>query len=309
MIVKALYKLYLCRTVAVLKQIFINFLLVGGISIGMLLIMFSRFFLNALLSNCSYMYSAYDASLAIKLYSLNSSFGFITVIIIICSGIVNVIYRKNIINYISMCIIVIVETITFWMTQNMGVQHRMLLNIPIFVMCCMPFLYIDCTSKNIKHFIKRVSLCILIFFCCITNFIKAFIPLGSDKGTNGIYASRYTPLVRNDIMELNMLANYLNALTKDTDKHIYVLASGSVLNCDILRKLNMPTSFDAVPSMENTCDVDLRDGFPTVFLDADYVVTTTPVQTHLQTGQEVICYLADNLQDFTSYIGHHFSKI
>ena len=308
MLFKAIYELSHNRSLTMIKQIFVNFFLIGGSSLGILLVVFRPFFLRALLSNYSYMYSAYDASLATKLHTLNISFGFITVIIVICSGIVNIIY-KDIVNYISMLIIVIVETGMFWMTQNMGVQHRMILNVPIFVMCCMPFLYIDNTSKSIKYFIKSVLLCLVLFICYVTNFAKALIPFCSAKGTNSIYAARYTPLIRNDIIQVNTLVNYLNSLTKDTDKHIYVLASGSILNCDILRKVNMPASFNAIPSMENTCDIDLRDGFPTAVLNTDYIVTTTPVQTHLQTGQEVISYLADHLQDSTSYIGRHFSKI
>lgn len=309
MFVKAIYELYFNRSFVMVKQIFINFLLIGGISFGILLVAFRHFFLHALLSNYSYMYSAYDAPLVTKFHSLVMSFGFITAIIIVYSGVVNIIYHRNIINYISMFVITIVETIIFWMTQDMGVQHRMILNVPVFVMCCMPFIYVGSTPKNIKQFMKSTFVCILIFICYITNFAKAFIPFCPDKGTSSIYSSRYTPLVRNDIMELNTLANYLNTLTKDTNKHIYVLASGSVLNCDILRKLNMPASFNAIPSMENTCDVDLRDGFPTAFLSAEYVVTTTPIQTHLQTGQEVVRYLADNLKNPTSYIGTHFSEI
>lgn len=68
----------------------------------------------------------------------------------------------------------------------------------------------------------------------------------------------------------------------------------------------MPDTDNAVPHMYATCDVDLRDGFPTDFLNAKYVVATDPVQTHLATGQEVVSYLAEGVQDETSYIGCHF---
>ena len=61
--------------------------------------------------------------------------------------------------------------------------------------------------------------------------------------------------------------------------------------------------------MVHNRDVDLRDGFPSEFLTAKYVVTTTPVQTHLSSGQHVVTYLADCLHDSSNYLGRHFKKV
>lgn len=109
--------------------------------------------------------------------------------------------------------------------------------------------------------------------------------------------------------QLEALAEYLNGETLNTDQRIYVAASGPVLNCDILRKLYAPDTMNGVPNMYNTSDVDLRDGFPAVLLEADYVVATQPVQLHLNSGQEVVSYPAELIQDGSSYMGRHFEEI
>ena len=108
---------------------------------------------------------------------------------------------------------------------------------------------------------------------------------------------------------LNELAEKLRTLTSNTNDHIYVSASGSVLNTDILRKLKMPYEYDIIPNLEPSCEVDLRDGFPTEFLHAKYIVTTDPIQLCLESGQEIVRYLASNVRDEKSYIGKHYQKI
>ena len=87
------------------------------------------------------------------------------------------------------------------------------------------------------------------------------------------------------------------------------MASGRVLNASTLRSLNLPDSQPAVNNLLQTADVDLRDGFPTDFLQASVVVTTDPIQLHLAQGtQEVVRYLAEQVMDSTSLIGRHFEK-
>lgn len=309
LLIKALFVIYNNKNFRTFKNIITNFVLIGGISLGILFTVFNHFILHAIFTNYASSYSAYDAPLIVKFKSLCASFGFITGFVIILIGLLNVKYHANIVNYFSLLVMVFIEVVLFWKTQDMGVHHRMILNIPIFILCIMPLSYIDFNAMALKRIHRQGILYILIFVCYITNFCKAFVPFISPTYTGQVYSSRYMPLVRNDLNELNILANYLNFLTQGTNKNIYVLASGPVLNCDILRKLNMPLSYNAVPNMDNTCDVDLRDGFPTDFLTADYIVTTDPVQTHLLTGQEVITYLAYGVQDSSSYIGAHFEKI
>lgn len=109
--------------------------------------------------------------------------------------------------------------------------------------------------------------------------------------------------------EVQALVGRLNELTIGTDDWIYVAASGQTLNCDILMKADMPNTKTAVNNLLTTSDVDLREGFPTDFLRAKYMVTTLPVELHLDSGQEVVSYLAEGVQNSESIIGCHYKEM
>lgn len=56
----------------------------------------------------------------------------------------------------------------------------------------------------------------------------------------------------------------------------------------------MPDVFDAMPNLMDTADIDLRDGFPIHFFDADFVITTEPVQIHhREEDQAVVAKLSE----------------
>lgn len=291
-----------------IKRVVINFCELGTLGLAMLLLFFRKFFLHALLTNYGEMYSAYDAPIQHKIQTLIENFGLNTIIMVGLVGILCVVAKRKS-GYIPLLSILVVETVLFWQTQDMGVQHYMILNVPAFTVCMMVFdADTDTVIQEKQTLFARVNY-VLVILCIATvgtNFVKAFANDISNKGCGTIYAQRYYPLQRNDIDVIGSMVNRLNELTSETDDYIYVAASGSILNCDILRKANMPDTDNAVPHMYATCDVDLRDGFPTDFLNAKYVVATDPVQTHLATGQEVVSYLAEGVQDETSYIGCHF---
>lgn len=310
MCIKAVFAYIQDRSKENLRAIIVNFLQIGIVSTAILTLAFNRFFFHALLTNYRAMYSAYDAPMGEKLHSLCAPFGVVTIFIIFLAflAIRNKAQRINFIAFLGMSVS---TTLMFWRTQNMGVQHRMLLNFPVFLMCAMNLEYWCRMSENsVKHRIRyaakkyiAIGLC---GFLMLFNFTKAFSSHLSTKGCGIYMAERYYPLQRDDISRLELLAEKMNNLTKDTENHIYVTASGGVLNCDLLRKLYLPDSANAIPSMYDTHDVDLRDGFPTEFISAKYVVTTDPIQTHLSSGQEVITYLAQEVMDSNSYIGCHF---
>ena len=311
MLVKAISVTIEDRNARTLTSIIINFLQIGTISLGILLIFFRQFLWHALTTNYGEMYSAYDATLSQKINSLTAAFGYISGVVIVIVGVMCFISKKQIINYVSLLVMGLTETIIFWQTQDMGEQHRMILNLPIYILTVISLEHWEMSEEirpKMKAYLKR--LVVIICACSMgLNFVKAFFNDFSTKGCGTLFSCRYYPLQRQDIDSLDVLVTNLNELTESTDDYIYVVASGAILNCDMLRKVYMPDKENAVPHMFNTCDVDLRDGFPTDFLRAKYIVTTDPIQTHLTTGQEVICYLASNLQESNSYIGCHFECI
>lgn len=252
------------------------------------------------------MYSAYDAPLSQKIQSLIAAFGIISFVIIFITGLFSFLYKKHRTNYICMWSMLISESIMFWQVQNMAVQHRMILNLPIFI--CFILLFSFWSSSISKRFISRTIIvgCVLLQ---LFNFAKAFAPFLPVSGKFQIFAERYYPFQRNDLDALRQLDTKLNSLTSGTNDYVYVAASGWFLNDSILQCIDAPATDRAVPNMFNSNHIDLRDGFPTDFLQARYVVTTTPIQTHLTSGQEVITYLSDSVQNSSNYLGIHFQKI
>ena len=305
MLVKAAYSLIFGGK---WKETILNFAIIGGVSLVILLAFFRSFFLDALLTNYGYKYSAYDAPLSNKLNAVFLSFGIVTFVILAIIGVLCFVKKRNRINFVCMCAFLISSTYMFWRTQRMDTQHRMLLNLPVFV--CFLFL-LTLWEDNFANHIRRLLQNAMVILCIslqLLNFVKVFVP-SVPNDNSYFFAEKYYPSQRNDIDQLWQLASTLNSLTEGTSDSVYIVASSPILNDSILRCLNAPYTETSVPNMVHNRDVDLRDGFPPEFLTAKYVVTTTPVQTHLSSGQYVITYLADCLHDSSNYLGRHFKKV
>lgn len=295
------------RDLRTLGAVVKHFCIIGGISIGVLLVYFNQFLFRALLTDYGEMYSAYDAPWPQKLSGLADSFGAVTVAVAAVGGILCFVMKKNRANLASLLTLMVVETAAFWKTQNMGVQHRLLLNVPLFLCCMLVWTPLAECFRG-KQVVERGA-AVVCSLALVVNFYQAMIPAPPSGSTGWIFSEQYEPLRRDDIDQLEKLVQYLNVETVGTEKWVYVAASGFVLNDDILRKVHQPETQNAVNNMFRTSDVDLRDGFPNSFLAAEYIVTTDPVQLHLASGQEVVRYLAEMIQDESSYIGQHFIEI
>ena len=127
--------------------------------------------------------------------------------------------------------------------------------------------------------------------------LNIFASIGGIKQNNILLTEqRLVPLVRNDIPVLNIMAAELQKLSLD-GKRIYMIASSTVINDDILRKIDMPDKLLAVDGLMCSSHVDLRDGFPVDFLRADYVLVADPDQLHLgEDAQRVVTVLADQVE-------------
>lgn len=309
--VKACDLLWKKRTLRTLGRIAGHFGVIGGVSVGVLLIFFNQFFIHALSTDYGEMYSAYDAPFFEKLRELTGAFGAVTLITVAVAGILCVVTRRNRLELVSFMTLVVVETAAFWQTQAMGVHHRMLVNVPLFL-CCMLVWTVPIGEGNWSQSWKRMAGNVAAGLCTLAltvNFCAAMLPLPLSSLAGGFFSERYRPLRRGDIDQLEELAEYLNGETAGTEKKIYIAASGAVLNHDILRRLYAPETMNAVPNMLVTSDVDLRDGFQPAFLEAEYVVVTAPIQLHLASGQELVRYPAELIQDGRSYMGRHFQEV
>lgn len=286
-----------------------NYLMIGILSFGILIIFFKQFLIRTWNSNYGEMYSAYDAPLSHKFYSLSLSFGYISLAALGIVGICVFLYKSCVREYVLCLVTILLEVIVFWQTQDMGVHHRMLLNIPIIMIEVLPVIILfSSEEKAIKCKVLKISgLCMIVIN--LLNFVEAFTPEKFYIDNHQVLSEKYHPLVRNDINSLYELADTLNALTEENDGKVYVAASGVILNADILSKLDMPYTAVYTNNIIFSPSVDLRDGFNRDFLFANYIVTTDPVQTHLDSGQEIVKYIASTVVDAGTPIGKHYTFI
>lgn len=291
-----------------LKSIRSNFFIITGISITLLLVFFPRFFIRALIQNYAEMYSAYNACLADKFISLWQAFGLYSTIIVVITGLLCAIHKKHLVNYFALVVMIFVSTVVFWQTQIMDYHHKLILNIPIFCIFLINLDFFDSLKNKKLNFVQNSVITICACLVAV-NFFFTFSPEIKSLNNSTLFSEKYKPLVRNDIEQIETLLNKLNLMTAGTGDYVYVLASGRILNSDILRKIYLPNYNNALHNLYQTCDVDLRDGFPVEFFNAKYVITTLPVDLHLGSGQEVVKYLAENINNKNTYLGKHYQQI
>jgi hypothetical protein len=116
----------------------------------------------------------------------------------------------------------------------------------------------------------------------------------------------FAPMVRNDLGELDRLLDALDALPSG---QVYLVASSDVLNWSVLQNACRQRHHAHCERIEVTQEVDARDGFPSKFLTASYVIVATPTQYHLDpAGQREIGVLANDVQN-SSGVGESFVRL
>lgn len=284
-----------------------HFLYIGVISLVVLIVFFHRFVLHTISTNYVEAYSAYDAQFITKLLAIETAFGIIAVLGIFMTIIYSIYTKCGMQQFAVLLTLLFVTSLSFFTVQSMGEHHRYIISIPIFLFITIA-VYMFLEKLVILPFRTLSVACSALYIC---TFINAFIAPARQilPVSNYVFGDIYTPLQRNDIETLFEIRNYLNDKTETSNQSIYVLASSDILNDDIIRRLDLPNKLYSLPTLLPSSHVDLRDGFPTSFLKADIIITTNPIQTHLTQGsQEIIRYLAEEIQKPESSIGQHFSK-
>ena len=174
----------------------------------------------------------------------------------------------------------------------------------IYILLSLALFYLLSMKKLLALKVACVAVMLLGSAGCLSSRIynvTGFAPLAFQK--------HYTnTLHRSDIDTIRAIRDYLNK-TNTNGKTIYVLSSSVAFNSDTLMVMERPEKDNAVTGLVKSHDVDLRDGFPTIFFDAEIIVTTTPVGTHLLDGsQQIITYLGEQVQDTDSYLGRHYEQ-
>ncbi|MDA8104856.1 MAG: hypothetical protein M0Z71_05695 [Nitrospiraceae bacterium] len=193
----------------------------------------------------------------------------------------------------SICVVVL-----FSRVQNFGAQHLYQL-MPSMILVIS--LFASGLLKWVKNLPLRLSLSSAYVAILTIQIFTVFIPGVADKYpkiTPFITGYRHYPLVRNDLGEIRKLLDVLGELVRNDTEGIYVVASSTIINDDILR--NACRAFDYPQSFCNkifaSSHVDKKDGFPKNLLSAGYVVVAEPEQYHLRPeDQRVIGILAEQM--------------
>lgn len=167
-------------------------------------------------------------------------------------------------------------------------------------------------QTQIKKFWK-ILVSVLFTAILFFNFAQALIPQ-FNLNFNPLHLTanaRHFPLIRNDQVQIASLMTYLDQ-TMAPGTTLYVDSSSLILNDDVVRNscryLNLP-EIRVCNNIIFASNVDLRDGFPRQFINADYILVPNPPQIHLRpVDQRVIWVLEEKLLDQNS-IGSAYSAL
>lgn len=282
-----------------IKKLFLNFLTIGCITICIMVTFFAPLVFRILGENYSDMYIGYNLSFIEKTKQILNRFGALFLCLSML-GIITSFYKKQHRFIVTVSILTFfITTILFFKVQRMDIHHLYIISVPILILSYLGIYNILCFNKILSG---------LLFILLALNPIYFFSNTAQDilSPLSPLFSVKHTPLFRNDLTSIYELSDYLK---KFTNSNIYVLASSSILNSEVLNSIEKPYNNEAIPSLAKTHDVDLRDGFPSAFLTSKLIVVANPIQLHLSDGsQEVVRYLAENVQNPNSYIGRHFEK-
>lgn len=289
-----------------LRPFFKNLCTIGGTALVMLLVFCTPMIEHILLTNYSQQYEGYDLPFWDKVLSVISFVGLfiiVAAVIAVMAAVVTGRWRRM---TGFACIAFLATTLYFFKVQAMGIHHVYTICVPLFLLLFLAYAQMLLEFRWTVRAVAAALLGGVLLLGTLHSFqLVPYVPTSLALA----YPWGYHPLQRPDMAELHALADYLNAQADPEGKDVYVLSSGETLNSGILDALDKPYGERAVHRLLQTHDVDLRDGFPTDFLRAGIVVVTDPVDLHLAPGtQEVVRYLAAEVQKPDSPVGRHFQK-
>ncbi len=291
--------------VKLFRNVFVNISVIGLFALAVMMIFFAPMLIRVLRNSYSQMYEGYNAPLMNKILGVIHIFGAFT-FILAGLGVILTFITRTMRRYACFSAASLIFTMAaFFHVQSMGIHHIYTICIQVFILVCI------CIAQSVIVFKNRIVLFIFVLLFC-AGFANSYLPETRPalKVLSGFLGNEYTPLKRDDIHELNELADYLNSMTKDTDRKVFILASSGVLNGDIMSNLKLPYESSSLHNLLGFGSVDMRDGFPMEILSADIIVVTDPVQTHLKKGsQQNVEFFADEIPKSDSKIGRHFVKL
>lgn len=277
-----------------------KFAIIGLAGLIMTLPLFYPFIKHALTYDIGTAYSAYQRGydFSYRIQAHMYYLGYFPYIMFIAGAVLSFFNRKTLPAAAFFLTWAITAPILICKVQLMDRQHYYTMILP-FV-----FLIVLLINFALSKDKKIVGLGLILLLT--VNFLQAF---GANFNTQGFFSNPYITPVRHDIDDLKNFVADMNKLTVGTEKRIYSFTDSGTYNCHTLKKLYIPENREAIPNLMDTFEIDLRDGFPTHFFDADFIIISDPIQIHLlDKDQQVVVKLA-NLIAKNSPISSRFRKI
>ena len=204
----------------------------------------------------------------------------------------------------SVAVWALVAQLAFWQVQDFSAQHWYVLMTPLLVLLVAPPLLVTGWMREKYRVFARVTIC-----------VASFASLLSGVGFHFPQPiSEFLPL---QLISIKREADYdqkrdlvaLLAKSCGEGERVYFAAASSGLNSTLVQSVRridrIDAGFDVLMS-----DVDLRDGFNTSFFDAEYVVTSDPVQIHMKEENErVVSTLNSLVRNGSGYVGSHYEVV
>lgn len=289
-----------------------NIFIIGAVFSFLFFLIATPIAKSMIFTDYSDIYSAYKKfDLIDSILLLSKAFGFLIVILFIC-GFTKLILNNHKRNFaIFLLTQLITSYLLFIRTQDIWSQHLYLF-IPTIIIF-ISFLIISVFQNIDNKIIKSIFLIAFILMSLI-NFSVALSPEASDnfkKIDFLLSGSRYYPLVRNDLGEINNLLNVLEKdLLKNENDSVYILSSSGIFSDEILRNACHEKGNPALCNkIYLTHHVDKRDGFPFQFFNAKYVIITNPIQYHLKPDDQRVIVILSGLISNQSNIGRSYKKL
>lgn len=276
-----------------LRGFLLSMLTIGGVSLGVMLLFFRTFLLRAIANDFAQAYSAYSfGSTLDKIVTTAQGVGGVALLLGAVGAVMSLIKtRLRSPDTYMLLVNCVVPALLFFRIQSMGPQHYYIILCPISMLMAAGCGHISArwSAKGLQTAVSAALVLLLVLNC--------FAPaswLSSRFGQVAFGSQRFrAPRVRGDMDILQQIDTDLRQLVGDSEAKVYVAASSSILNDDILRKLNYPDSMYQKSYLYVSSHVDLRDGFPLSFFFSDYVLVADPPQTHLDpASQQTVVQLA-----------------
>mgnify|MGYP004596779119 FL=1 len=233
----------------------IKFVLSGLLALIVLLVFFSGFVQNVMLTNNAEAYAYYNHS-----GKLLAVLNFYSIIVCVVSlfGLIRL-FKMNKLLTIQLLIMLIIPTIMFWMTQSFDLHHYLIICLPILFL----FVY---GVENVTNKYINVVIALLLIIQSLLVFIPTRIP-GFTTTKRLVNSNPYKE-------RLTDVADYLCGISKDEGIYTYVATGDNNFCDDAIRNVLLPDV--DFPNMVSYI-FDIRDGFPRDFGSIKYFVLSDPI--------------------------------